>query len=263
MIRYSSLEEELEEELEDSLEDLTDGLDVLMILERAYEKTMKAHVKPSESSPTHSPLSAACDGQNANSEASHSHSATPSQTAVPQTPTTTQSSQSFDPQPYSSRSALSQPSSAPTSSPTSASSPEPTPLREGSATALVAILDHAPAPTPLTNRANRTQQSTPTASRLPSSSSSFFFPRPRVFPPPVNFTAHEEKKVNCDNGAEHVRAVIRIAHLGDCMGMLIRGDEIVWRTEEMWWNVSCSFLISPSLCISMMNDELMFCFYIH
>ena len=33
-------------------------------------------------------------------------------------------------------------------------------------------------------------------------------------------------------------AVIRIAHLGDCMGMLIRGEEIVWRTEEMWWNVS-------------------------
>ena len=33
-------------------------------------------------------------------------------------------------------------------------------------------------------------------------------------------------------------AVIRIAHVGDCMGMLIRGDEIVWRSEEMWWGVS-------------------------
>ena len=38
---------------------------------------------------------------------------------------------------------------------------------------------------------------------------------------------------------------IRIAHLGDCMGMLIRGEEIVWRTEEMWWNVSS--LLTSSL----------------
>ena len=33
-------------------------------------------------------------------------------------------------------------------------------------------------------------------------------------------------------------AVIRIAHLGDCMGMLVRGDNIVWRSDEMWWGVS-------------------------
>lgn len=33
------------------------------------------------------------------------------------------------------------------------------------------------------------------------------------------------------------KAVMRIAHLGDCMGMLIRGEQVVWRTEEMWWNV--------------------------
>jgi hypothetical protein len=38
--------DELHEELEDSLEDLEDGLDVLMILERAYETTLKAHVIP-------------------------------------------------------------------------------------------------------------------------------------------------------------------------------------------------------------------------
>jgi hypothetical protein len=45
-------------------------------------------------------------------------------------------------------------------------------------------------------------------------------------------------------------AVIRIAHLGDCMGMLVRGDNIVWRSDEMWWGVSLSpiffFIISSS-----------------
>lgn len=37
-------------------------------------------------------------------------------------------------------------------------------------------------------------------------------------------------------------AVLRIAHLGDCMAMLVRGEEIVWRTDEMWWNVSVILL---------------------
>lgn len=36
-------------------------------------------------------------------------------------------------------------------------------------------------------------------------------------------------------------AVIKIAHVGDCMGMLVRDEEIVWRTEEMWWDVRVSF----------------------
>lgn len=39
-------------------------------------------------------------------------------------------------------------------------------------------------------------------------------------------------------------AVLRIAHLGDCMAMLVRGEEIVWRTDEMWWNVSAPNLTS-------------------
>lgn len=40
--------------------------------------------------------------------------------------------------------------------------------------------------------------------------------------------------------------MIRIAHLGDCMGMLIRGEEIVWRTEEMWWNFNTPVQLGPS-----------------
>ena len=36
---------------EDTLDDLADGLDVLMILEKAFEKTIRAHVVPSPPSP--------------------------------------------------------------------------------------------------------------------------------------------------------------------------------------------------------------------
>jgi hypothetical protein len=32
--------------------------------------------------------------------------------------------------------------------------------------------------------------------------------------------------------------VLKIAHVGDCVGMLVRGNDIIWRTEEMWWDVS-------------------------
>ena len=39
-------------------------------------------------------------------------------------------------------------------------------------------------------------------------------------------------------GEDGCDAVLRVAHLGDCMGMLVRGDEIVWRSDEMWWSVS-------------------------
>ena len=46
-----SEEDELCAELEDSLEDLEDGLDVLMILEKAYQKTLQSHVcRPEEAS---------------------------------------------------------------------------------------------------------------------------------------------------------------------------------------------------------------------
>jgi len=41
-------------------------------------------------------------------------------------------------------------------------------------------------------------------------------------------------------------AVIRIAHLGDCMGMLVRGDDIVWRSEEMWWAFNTPLQLGPA-----------------
>ena len=119
---------------EDAIEDLADGLDVLLILERAYERALKAHVIPPSA-----------------------------QASTPSLPASSKSE----------------------------------PLLTGSSTALLAVLDSAGSHVP-----------TPEVSVVPDS---------RV---------HD--------------AVIRIAHLGDCMGMLVRGDDIVWRSEEMWWAVSCT-----------------------
>lgn len=119
---------------EDAIEDLADGLDVLLILERAYERALKAHVIPP---------------------------------------------------------------SAQASTPSLPASSKPEPLLTGSSTALLAVLDSAGSHTP-----------TPEVSVVPDT------------------RAHD--------------AVIRIAHLGDCVGMLVRGDDIVWRSEEMWWAVRFS-----------------------
>ena len=54
----------------------------------------------------------------------------------------------------------------------------------------------------------------------------------------VSFTSEEVvKEMRCD-------VAIRTVHVGDCMGILVRDEDIVWRTEEMWWNVR---RFSPSL----------------
>lgn len=119
---------------DDTVEDFADGLDVLLLLERAYERAIKSHVK----SPS-------------------------TQASTPSLP-------------------------APS---------KPEPLLTGSSTALLAVLD--------------------------SSGSHVLTPEVSVVP---DAQAHD--------------AVIRIAHLGDCMGMLVRGADIVWRSEEMWWAVRCS-----------------------
>jgi len=47
-------------------------------------------------------------------------------------------------------------------------------------------------------------------------------------------------------GARAHDAVIRIAHLGDCMGILVRGDDIVWRSEEMWWAFNTPLQLGPA-----------------
>jgi len=187
-----TLEEDVEHQLEDSLEELSDGLDVLMILERAYDKTMRAHVKaPEDLSVPSNPHQSRPESTHPNHE-SLSHAATATR-LVP--PTTAPPSR--------------------VSVPDLTSSPISIPLREGSATALLAILDHSTPPPP--------------ATRLPTCGfgPSFFPPTPRKAP------------------ESSTDAVIRIAHLGDCMGMLIRGEDIVWRTEEMWWDFNTPVQLGP------------------
>ncbi|KAH9840726.1 phosphatase 2C-like domain-containing protein [Rhodofomes roseus] len=170
-------------ELEDSLEDLEDGLDVLMILEKAFQKTMEDHV-----------------GE------------------APHTPTEKASDATADSSPRSTSKADDAQASSPTSSPSparQARSPSPKrPLVEGSSTALVAVLEH-----PRT----RAKQARPLQLFGPS-------PRPSSQGPAVS-----------ERGA-----MLTIAHLGDCMGMLIRGEDIVWRTEEMWWNFNTPVQLGPA-----------------
>ncbi|KAL4076512.1 hypothetical protein V8B97DRAFT_1941484 [Scleroderma yunnanense] len=168
--------DQLNEELEDSLEDLEDGLDVLMILERAYEHTLKAHVvtEPVEIPPT-PPLTEA---------------GAPSLTTIPEDDVIDAESSSPEEQPDF------HPPKIPSPSP-----PRTVPLMTGSSTALVAILQHSPRTAPCT---------------VPP-------PRPMLFTAPAPTTTYD--------------AVLKIAHLGDCMGMLVRDERIAWRSEEMW----CAF----------------------
>ncbi|KAL5480482.1 hypothetical protein ACEPAI_1752 [Sanghuangporus weigelae] len=39
---------------------------------------------------------------------------------------------------------------------------------------------------------------------------------------------------------------LRVAHLGDCVGWLVRAGEIVWRSEEMWWGFNYPVQLGPS-----------------
>lgn len=170
--------DELNEQLEDSLEDLEDGLDILMILESAYEKTIKAHVvaEGSASSPQPSSLGSIPEDEPL--------STGPRGAVVP-----------------------------PPLPPDDPVTPQPRviPLKTGSSTALVAVLQHSRPPTP------------------PGSSPH----RPRLFnlPAPPKPT-HD--------------AVLKIAHLGDCMGMLVRDEHIAWRSAEMWWAFNTPVQLGPS-----------------
>lgn len=161
--------EDPETEAVDPLEELQEGLDVLMILEKAYDSAIKAHVIP-----------------------------TPEDTAASSIPTPPPSPKRQEPKQQQQQGK--------------------TALLSGSSTALLAVLDHThhtPPPTSLLN------------------------PTPRSPPRPRSTSTTTDKR-------EGSGAVLKIAHLGDCMGMLVRGEEIIWRSEEMWWSVSPSpFPSSP------------------
>lgn len=179
------LESEAGSELSD-FEEFEEGLDVLMMLERAYESAIKAHVAPASSS------SSAAEAKEA------------------------------------------------------AENGKTQPLMQGSSTALLAVLEHNPQPQPA-----RPRSPAPPRTRT----SSLAQPAPRARSPLVPDLAHTSpgpttrallhspSPLPCiaegsAGGAPRGGAVLKIAHLGDCMGMLVRGEEIVWRSEEMWWSVS-------------------------
>ncbi|KAG9312609.1 hypothetical protein JVU11DRAFT_7006 [Chiua virens] len=175
--------DELNEQLEDSLEDLEDGLDILMILEHAYEKTIKAHVVAEESHPAASVAQP------------------PSLVSIPEDhPLSTVPGDAV---------AVSSISSIPPEIPV-VPQPKTVPLKTGSSTALVAVLQHSRRPTP---------------------ESSPYHPWLFNFPVPTKPTYD---------------AVLKIAHLGDCMGMLVRDEHIAWRSSEMWWAFNTPVQLGPS-----------------
>lgn len=194
-------QEELEQDLEDSLEELSEGIDVLQILEQAYDRTIRAHVTPSSapSSPTQ--------------EFGGSGATAPASTPI-----------------------------SPSSSTPSSDTPiEHVPLMSGSSTALLAVLDHAPR-----QAASSTTPAKPSVSLDTSGMASGSATAERE-PAILNYAAgtlHSSISLDQEN-AEACDAVIRIAHIGDCMGMLVRGEEIAWRSEEMWWDFNMPLQLGP------------------
>ncbi|KAH7923582.1 hypothetical protein BV22DRAFT_571653 [Leucogyrophana mollusca] len=192
---WSADADELNEELSDSLEDLEEGLDVLMILERAYETTIKAHVVPEPAASRPNPPSA-----------STSDPSPPFPAALASIP---------EEEPLPDHSATPAPFGASPEPPAPQPSPPRTiPLMSGSSTALVAVLQHSPRKPP--------RATSP--------------PRPTLF---QNSSGPSTTKPTHD-------AVLKIAHLGDCMGMLVRNEDMVWRSEEMWWGFNTPVQLGPS-----------------
>ena len=171
--------DQLNEELEDSLEDLEDGLDILMILERAYEKTIKAHVVAAESASSPQPSSLASIPEDQPPATGDAVVPSPATLLPPEDPVIPQ--------------------------------PRVVPLKTGSSTALVAVLQPSRPPTP---------------PRAPSHRSILF--NLPTLPKPT----HD--------------VVLKIAHLGDCMGMLVRDERIAWRSAEMWWAFNTPVQLGPS-----------------
>ncbi|KAJ3480079.1 hypothetical protein NLI96_g8609 [Meripilus lineatus] len=287
----SSLErerEQLEDQLEDSLEDLSEGLDVLMILERAYDKTMKVHTSAAHASSGQSSSSGAnksdvgsmserdkhrfvrkegegkgmrCeDTRSPVDPRSRSSPGAASSSSALSSPGPSKSS--FSPSSPLSSSTSASGSSVPSSSksnvkqhPQQSHSRTRNPMLQGSATALLAVLDHPSSPP----ASGVTQCASAPRSYFASSSSSssLFAPKPRYptpIPPLLNsnwyWAGKQDTKRDCPVVSQQPEvkdhgAVVRIAHLGDCMGMLIRGEEVVWRTEEMWWNFNTPVQLGP------------------
>ncbi|KAF8638132.1 hypothetical protein AX17_002431 [Amanita inopinata Kibby_2008] len=186
----------LEQDLEDTLEELSEGIDVLQILEKAYDHTLKAHVVPAPESPpdsSRSPSPPISKGSRCVDRAA-CNPIDISCATIPVKPMSTKVPEDGGPD----------------------IKREMVPLMSGSSTALLAVLDHVPR--------KRLEQigGENAGSGIPS----------------ISTTTLEAK--------DGYDAVIKIAHVGDCMGMLVRGEEIAWRSEEMWWNFNTPVQLGPS-----------------
>ncbi|KAL1745906.1 hypothetical protein HDZ31DRAFT_35328 [Schizophyllum fasciatum] len=193
-------------------EELEDALDVLQILQKAYDNTLREHVVMVPA-PTDAPAGTAADAALDASEAA------PRET-------------------------------------------ERIPLLAGSSTALIAVLEQLPAPPSPPAAASRDGLRA-AASRSASRARSPSVLRELAKTADVAEARDARQSrsvldhlpawtaVAEDAEAPHTRAArepvatVKIAHVGDCMGMLIREDEIVWRTEEMWWNYNTPVQLRP------------------
>ncbi|PFH46540.1 hypothetical protein AMATHDRAFT_69605 [Amanita thiersii Skay4041] len=186
----------LQEDLEDSLEELSDGINVLQILERAYDRTLKAHVEPAPPSPPDPRRSVSPSLLSKQQPGSEKDSTKPVDL------TSTPSWQSS-----STRASDGSGSNVKT---------EMVPLLRGSSTALLAILDHVP--------------------------------RHEVHENPSDGSAPYIQSISTTNTEEKggYDAVIKIANLGDCMAMLVRGEEIAWRSQEMVWSFNTPKQLGPT-----------------
>ncbi|KAF9441918.1 hypothetical protein P691DRAFT_779630 [Macrolepiota fuliginosa MF-IS2] len=221
-------QEDLEADLEDSLDELSEGIDVLQILERAYDTTLKAHVVPPP----------------------RTHNSIP---PPPTTATATTSPSSPSPPPsLTAESSISERGST-------------KPLLVGSSTALLAVLDHPPRPThaptsslSLTSNQASASTSSASASSAPKKATETPFTATTATATAATGTTPINNNNNNNNnptpveceleecGSAGYDAVIKIAHVGDCMGMLVRGEDIVWRSEEMWWDFNTPVQLGPS-----------------
>ncbi|KAF7363560.1 Protein phosphatase [Mycena sanguinolenta] len=206
------------------LDELADGLDVLNILERAYERTLSAHVVPvagTSTPPTSlsAPTVASTVVENATKPSPSTAAAAPAPTAASVTgkpaATTTKPAWPFT------RDQLPAQTKA-------KEEPKTIPLLAGSSTALVAVLDYVWLPEDATCASANTNIASP---------------------PTTSNGAAGKADANTDTAAPlTLTPVLKIAHVGDCMGMLVRDGEVAWRSEEMWWrwNTPVQLSAAPS-----------------
>ncbi|KAG7088483.1 hypothetical protein E1B28_012471 [Marasmius oreades] len=175
--------QDMEHQLSEELEELEEGIDVLVILERAYQKTLDAHVTdpPTTAESSSTPLPPRHRPE------SLPNSYPPSQPWFPSLRTSVLPKK--DPQKQN------------------------VPLMAGSSTVLLAVLDHVP----------KGQLEVKVEMQ-----------------PKIERTDGLQAR-----GSDELQAVLKLAHVGDCMGMLVRGDEVVWRSEEMWWNFNTPVQLGP------------------